>query len=294
MSEKKTEFTIKEDGFHGNLFECQSENNPYPKKILIICSGSDGDFENSKSTAKKISDKGINSLALGYFNIPDGPSILKETPIDYIGEAANYLKSIGYEKIGLWGISMGSIYVLLGASYYPDLINLVIAASPCYFVVQAMDSQKNILYDTSAYSYHHESIPYEPYTENMTMFRNIFESIKHLEPNFSYLYTSLIGHVPKEHIIPFEKMKAHILLFSGKLDSIWPSYEFSNIIVNHLKEINYSYPYEHIICEYGGHLMVPFPTKLDKFFKANRKYKNETEQYRKEHIEKIIETFKTL
>ncbi|ORX48730.1 hypothetical protein BCR32DRAFT_298622, partial [Anaeromyces robustus] len=78
MSEKKTEFTIKEDGFHGNLFECQSENNPYPKKILIICSGSDGDFENSKS----------------YFNIPDGPSILKETPIDYIGEAANYLKSI--------------------------------------------------------------------------------------------------------------------------------------------------------------------------------------------------------
>ena len=287
MDEKKLEFTIKEDGFHGKLFE--NEKNPYKNKILIICSGSDGDFENSKKTAKFFSDNGINSLALGYFNIPDGPSIISKVPIDYVETTSKYLKSIGYDKIGIWGISMGSIYALLSACYYPDLISLVIAASPCYFVVQAMDSKKNILFNSSAYSYKGEDIPYEPYTVKMTMFKNVFQSIINLEPNFSYLYEPLMNRVSEEHIIPVEKMKAHLIIFSGKLDHLWPSTESGELIIKRLKEKNYSYPYEHIIFEYGGHIMTPIPTKLDKFMKANRKYPKEAEEYRKQHLNKLLE-----
>ena len=85
-----------------------------------------------------------------------------------------YLKSIGYEKIGIWGISIGSIYALLSACYFPELISLVIAASPCYFVIQAMDSKKNILFDSSSFSYKGEEIPYEPYTVKMSMLKNGF------------------------------------------------------------------------------------------------------------------------
>ena len=286
--EKKIEFTIKEDGFHGKLFE--SEKNTYPNKILIICSGSDGDFENTKITSKYLSEQGINCLALGYFNIPDGPSVIKKVPIDYVEYASKYLKSKGYEKIGIWGISMGSIYALLSACYYPDLISLVIAASPCYFVVQAMDSKKNILFDSSAYSYKGEDIPYEPYKEKMTMFKNIFQTIIHFEPNFSYLYEPLMGKVSEEHIIPVEKMKAIAIIFSGRLDHLWPSTRSGEMIIERLKEKKYSYPYEHIIFEYGGHIMTPIPTKLDKFMKANRKYPKEAEQYRKEHLNKLLET----
>jgi len=292
MSDKKIEFTIKEDGFHGALFE--SEKNPYPNKILIICSGSDGDFENSKTSAKFFANNGINSLALGYFNIPNGPNTISKVPIEYIENSAKYLKSIGYEKIGLWGISMGSIYVLLGACYYPDLINLVIGASPCYFVVQGMDSKKNISLNNSSYSYKGEDIPYEPYTVKMSMFKNIFQTIIHLEPNFSYLYEPLIGKVKEENIIPVEKMKARVILISGKLDHLWPSTEFGEIIINRLKEKNYSYPYEHIIFEYGGHLMSPIQTKLDKYMKANRKYPKEAEEYRKEHLNKVLEAISSL
>ncbi|KAL6600888.1 acyl-CoA thioester hydrolase C terminal-domain-containing protein [Neocallimastix sp. 'constans'] len=290
MTEKKANFTIKEDGFHGELCESKEEQNQNPNKIIIICSGSDGDFESSKKCSKYLSEQGINTLALGYFNIPDGPKNLNKVPIEFIEKAANYLKSIGYEKIGLWGISMGSIYVLLSACYFPDLISLVIAASPCYFVVQAMDSKKDILFDASAYSYKGKDIPYEPYTVKMSLFKCLFESIKHFEPNFSFLYNDLMGNVSEEHIIPVEKMKAQVLLFSGKLDSIWPSTQSGEIIMERLKEKNYQYPYEHIICEYGGHLMTPCTTKLDKLMKANRKYPKETDQYRKEHLEKLIKT----
>ena len=56
--------------------------------------------------------------------------------------AAKYLKSVGYEKIGAWGISMGSVYVLLNACCYPDLISFVVASSPLYFVFQAINKKK--------------------------------------------------------------------------------------------------------------------------------------------------------
>jgi hypothetical protein len=200
MPDKKNEFRIKEDGFHGELFE--NSNNPYMNKILIICSGSDGDFENTKKSAKFLSDNGINTLALGYFNIPDGPSAIYKVPLEFVEKSAIYLKSIGYERIGIWGISMGSIYALLSGCYFPELISLVIAASPCYFVTQGMDSKKNILLDSSSFSYKGENIPYEPYTVKMSMFKNIFQTIIHLEPNFTYLYEPLMNKVSEEHIIP--------------------------------------------------------------------------------------------
>jgi len=288
MSEKKKQFFIKEDGFHGELFE--NSKNLYMNKILIICSGSDGDFEMTKKSAKFLSDKGINSLAIGYFNIPDGPKAINKVPLEYVEKAAMYLKSIGYEKIGIWGISIGSIYALLSACYFPELISLVIAASPCYFVIQAMDSKKNILFDSSSFSYKGEEIPYEPYTVKMSMLKNLFQTIIHLEPNFSYLYEPLMNKVPEKHIIPVEKMKAHVILFSGKLDHLWPSTQSGEIIINRLKEKKYLYPYEHIIFEYGGHLMTFIETKLDKFMKANRKYSKEAEEYRKTHLNKLLET----
>ena len=97
-TQKKLEFFIKEDGFHGALFE--NSQNINKNKILIICSGSDGDFNNSKISAKFLSDNGINSLALGYFNIPDGPTVINKVPIEYVENAAKYLKLIGYEKYG--------------------------------------------------------------------------------------------------------------------------------------------------------------------------------------------------
>jgi len=259
---------------------------------LIICSGSEGDFELNKNASQNICKNGINTLALGYFNVPGAPNCLNKVPIDYVEKAATYLKSIGYEKIGIWGISMGSIYALTSASYFPDLISLVFAASPNYFVVEGMNSSKNRSLKASIFTYKGEEIPYEPYPIKINVFKKYYHSLLSLEPNFSYLYNDMMGKVAEEHIIPVEKMKARLVLFSGKLDVLWPSNQGAKLIMERLKEKNYAYPYEHIECEYGGHLMVPFPSKLDKFMKANRKYPKETEQYRQNHLNKLIETYK--
>ncbi|KAG4105795.1 alpha/beta-hydrolase [Neocallimastix lanati (nom. inval.)] len=287
---KKTKFTVKEDGFFGELFE--NENIIYKDKVLIVCPGSNGEFEKVKLICKGVSESGITTLGINYFNAPDTPSALCHVPLDYVENAAKYLKSIGFKKIGIWGISMGAVYALLCASYFPDLISLVVAASPMYYVLPAIDSKKNISLEGSAFSYKGEDIPFEPYRQNMTFFRNFFETIKHLEPNLSYLYDPIVGNVPENHIIPVEKMKARVILISGKLDNLWPSTKSGELIMERLKKYNYAYPYEHIICEHGSHLMVPYNFLNDKVFRACRSYPKDNERYRKEHYEKLVETFK--
>ena len=81
-------------------------------------------------------------------------------------------------------------------------------------MVQALDSKKIILFYFSSFSYKGEEIPYEPYAVKMSMFKNIFQTIIHLESNFSYLYEPLMNRVTEDHI--------RIILFSGKLDCLWP------------------------------------------------------------------------
>eukprot|EP00833_Pecoramyces_ruminatium_P013104 jgi/Orpsp1_1/1187136/evm.model.d7180000055675.1 len=286
----KTVFSVKEDGFFGELF--QSEKKIYENKIFIICPSSRGDFESVKIIAKGISECGIDVLGINFYNAPDTPTTISHVPLEYAENAAKYLKSVGYEKIGIWGISMGAVYALLCASYFPDLISLVVAASPMYYVLPAVDSNKNISLEGSAFSYRGKDIPFEPYRQSMTFFKNFYETIKHLEPNLSYLYDPIMGNVPEEHIIPVEKMKARVIIISGKLDNLWPSTQSGELIMKRLKEHHYAYPYEHIICEYGSHLMAPFSVMNDKAFRACRKYPKEQEKYRKEHYDKLVEVFK--
>ncbi|ORX76205.1 hypothetical protein BCR32DRAFT_329466 [Anaeromyces robustus] len=87
-------------------------------------------------------------------------------------------------------------------------------------------------------------------------------------------------------------MKARVLLISGKMDNLWPSTQSGELIIERLKEKNYSYPYEHLIFEHGSHLMVPFDTMNGKIFKAERQYPEDAKKYKKEHMNKLIETFK--
>ncbi|KAL6612023.1 hypothetical protein U3516DRAFT_752844 [Neocallimastix sp. 'constans'] len=121
MAEKQKCLTIKTYSFHNVLFE--TKNNLFTTKLLIICSGSDGNFENIKYNAILLIEKSISALA------------------------------IGYEKIGVWGISLGSICVLSNGCLLPGLITLVITACSCYFVVQGIGSKKKVLFNASSYSY---------------------------------------------------------------------------------------------------------------------------------------------
>jgi len=291
MSSEKTKFTVKEDGFHGELHK--SNNEICPNKAMIVCTGSDGKMELINIMSKFLSENGITALGICFYNAPDTSDTICEVPLEYIEAGAKYLKSIGYEKVGIWGISMGSVYVLLSACYYPDLISFVVAPSPLYFVFEAVDKKKcTLIKGKSAFSYKGKPIPFEPSITNMSFFRFFIDAFKKMEPNFASVYDPLVGRATEEHIIPVERMKASVILISGKMDTLWPSTISGDMIVKRLKDKNYAYPYKHVIFEHGGHYMIPLSIGKEKAFKANRKYPEDNKEYRKEHLKILIDGFK--
>ncbi|ORX75605.1 hypothetical protein BCR32DRAFT_285020 [Anaeromyces robustus] len=263
-------FSVKKDGFYGELFE--PENNRFPGKALILCTGSDGDFNMVRSLSKGLSNNGITVLGLGYFKVKGTPNILTSIPLEYVESAAKYLKSEGFEKIGMWGFSAGSVYALLSGVYFSDLLSLIVVTSPGNYVFQGKD------------------IPYEPIGK-VDPLKIVYLMIRDLEPNFVHVYEPGVTGASESHYIPVEKMKARLLIFSGEMDHCWPSDKASKAIMKRLKENNYSYPYEHISCPYGGHVMTPFPTAMDIITKASRDYPEEEKKYRKQHLEKLLEAF---
>jgi len=279
-------FSVKNDGFYGELFE--PEENLYPNKALILCTGSDGDFNMVRTLSNGLSEYGITVLGLGYFKVKGTPLVLNQIPLEYMERAGNYLKSEGYEKVGIWGFSAGSVYALLSGVKFPDLFSLIIASSPGNYVFEPIIVGMN---KKSIFTYQGQDIPYEPLPKHIDYLRLVYLMIRDLEPNYLDIYEPAVTTASEEHLIPVEKMKARLIMFAGKLDHCWGSVKAGEAIMDRLDSKNYTYPYELVLCEYGGHVMAPFRTSMDILMKANRDYPDEAEQYREEHLHKLLQAF---
>ena len=157
-SKNKT-FRMKTDGFHGELF-CPIQD-AYPGKALICFSGSDGKFELTRRLAAVFQSHGLTVLALAYVMEEGLPDQFYHVPIDTLEAAAKWLHDMGYEKVGLWGISKGAELALTAGSLLPGLANAVVAVAPVSTVCQGFTKKKGItLLPGSSWSFHGEELPY--------------------------------------------------------------------------------------------------------------------------------------
>jgi dienelactone hydrolase len=59
----------------------------------------------------------------------------------------------------------------------------------------------------------------------------------------------------RKALIPVNKIKGPILLFSARDDHMWPSVEMSDMIMRTLRDQEFSYTCEHIAYDTAGHTM---------------------------------------
>ena len=159
-------------------------------------------------------------------------------------------------------------------------ISLVIARVPSYFVSEGLVSKGKMKKPsgTSCWSYRGKEIPFARYNSRSFNLPKIILKEKELH----LISINKEKTVRDEDIIPVEKIKAPILLLSGKNDAVWPSYESCLYIENRLKEKGFEYPVKHIAFEYIGHEMLVSPNPVYKLaFRAERKYKAECKEERK-------------
>ena len=104
------------------------------------------------------------------------------------------------------------------------------------------------------------------------------------------LYIPLVKSPNPTAIIRAEQITGPILLISSKMDTMWPSTEAAEQIMGRLGKKKFSYFYQHLNYDYGGHLFVPTELRLAKFFRGDRgKYKELSREARMDSLTKTLE-----
>lgn len=200
------------------------------------------------------------------------PNQFSKVPLDTLEAAAKRLHDMGYEKVGVWGISKGAELALLAGSLMPGLINAVISVSPMNTVCQGFVKDKGISFiPGSSWSFHGKELPYSAYrTEKFPLGQILWKSIKIGDVTMYDLYEPLVLNPNLDAVIQAEKIEGPVLLISSKMDNMWPSELAAEQIMKRLKEHNFAYDYQHLSYDYGGHMFVPMEFGQTKMFKGDR------------------------
>lgn len=287
---ENTTYRVNTDGFFGELF--RTENDKYPGKALICFSGSDGGIGVTRLLAEVFQKQGLTTLALAYVMEEGLPDRFVKVPIDSLEAAAKRLHDMGYEKVGLWGISKGAELSLLAGSLLPGLVNAVISVAPMSTVCQGFAKEKGISFvPESSWSFHGKPIPYSSFEmEKFPTGHILWESIKIRDITMTDLYVPLVKHPNPDAVIQAEKITGPILLISSKMDNMWPSELAAEQIMKRLREHKFSYLYQHLSYDYGSHLFVPMELRSTKFFKGDRgKNKENGRRDRMDSLTKTLE-----
>lgn len=263
-------YRVKTDGFYGELFRPAEDK--YPGKALICFSGSDGGIELARVLAGVFQSQGLTTLALAYVMEEGLPKQFSKVPIDPLETAAKRLHDMGYEKVGLWGISKGAELALTAGSLLPGLVNAVIAVAPMNTVCQGFTKEKGISFvPGSSWSFHGKEIPYSSYgMEKFPLGQILRKSIRIKDVTMYDLYLPLVQNPNPEAVITVEKITGPILLISSKMDNMWPSELAAKQITKRLQDSEFPYFYQHLSYDYGGHMFVPMEFKQTKLFKGDR------------------------
>lgn len=283
-------FRIKTDGFHGELFRPAQDE--YLGKVLICFGGSDGKFDLARKLAAVFQGRGLTTLALAYVMEEGLPDRFYHVPIDTLEAAARRLHGMGYEKVGLWGISKGAELALTAGSLFPNLVNAVVAVAPMSTVCQGFAKGKGIeLMPGSSWSFHGQEVPYTPFGYDKTPYGSIlWKSLKAREVTMFDLYLPMVKNPVPEAVIRVEDITGPILLISSKLDTMWPSEPAAERIMERLREKNFAYSYRHLSYDYGSHLFVHIELSAAKFFRGDRgKNKEPGRRARMDSLEKTLE-----
>jgi dienelactone hydrolase len=211
---------------------------------VMFLGGSDGGMP--RSDVEPFTAKGYPCFKVGYFGTEHTPSRLEMIPLEYFEKALEVFRiqpGVADKKIIVFGGSKGGELALLLASRYQQ-IQGVIASVPSSVVFQGIGGPLK----TSSWSYEGHPVPFVPYYKS-------FDYSQVVNNQWLDLYRLSLTQTEKveEATIRVEDINGPVLIFSGKADVMWPSSRMGEMIVERLKQKNFSHSYEHIAYENAGH-----------------------------------------
>ena len=262
-------FLIENAGFHGHLFRPFEDG--FSGLSVIVLGGGGVPYKLTLDEAQAFADMGITALAVGYFNVVDAPKTIVNVPIEYVENAARYLYSLGFDNVVVAGISKGAELALTAASLIPE-INGAIAFSPPSRVYMGVGPGISWV-DSSSWTFRGNALPYA--YAPASGIRALMESLRAGELTFRSVYERANSCACEESIIPAEKIHGPILLCASSNDSLWPSEKACEEIAARLDAKGFAFPCKTLVYPYASHILLPFETGYERFFRIGRSHPQE-------------------
>lgn len=217
---------------------------PRRRPAMIVLPGSTGGLPAPAAFPGGLASRGYVVLGLAYFNAEGLPPLLHNIPLEYFATAVDWLKSqteVDPERIGVLGTSRGGeLALLLGASY-PSLFRVIVANVPSSVVWPGLSDDSA----TPAWTLAGKAIPHLP-----AQFNEVDLKVGGRE---RFLRRMQDVEAVRRAEIPVERIRAPLLMFSGKDDQLWPSDLFAERVVTRLQQHTFGYPVEHYSYDNAGH-----------------------------------------
>lgn len=251
-STKLLHIAVRDNGLVGTLVVPNSTKH-YPG--ILRLGGGEGGIQ--LGDAETIASEGYAVFAIAYFGMEGLPGDMQEVPVEYFGKAIEWMKHsiyIDQTKLAVIGISRGSTLALLLPTIYNDF-DAVVALAPSHVIWQSHYLNWDHYAVRSSLNYRGKPLPFVPYDFSNKAATAACNSetaacVKMYE--FSLKQQERV----REALIPVERIRAPVLLLSGKADSMWPSSKMGDLVIQRLTKAKHPYEHRHIAYDNAGHCSI--------------------------------------
>jgi pimeloyl-ACP methyl ester carboxylesterase len=243
------------DEFVGELFYSDNPNN----KTIVLFGGSGAELSIQSPIASLLASHGFNVLSLAYFKEKGLPAQLSGIPLEYFERVFIWLSEnpiTSGKGINLYGVSKGGELALLLASRYP-LIAKVAAFAPHAYCFQGLALFKTV----SSWTLGGKSLPFIHLKARWLLADIIRCFIKNKPFGFTQTYKKALDKAKNKEDarIKIEDSNADLLLFAGKQNNMWNTYDGCIKIIDTLQKRSYRHSFELFVYENAGEPPLPAP-----------------------------------
>ena len=253
-------FTVEKDGFCG-LFSPIADNR---NAAVIILEDGPPDSCLVKTALKWLNRSGVSAMGIGPEKSMKG---VHNWPLENIENAVRFLRSQGYDRVGVIGSSFGSNMALTAAARIPE-ITLTIALTPMDWVYwgifhDKLDGASERPADgESAFTWRGKPLPYMPapykHPDYWNMFRKEGKQRGDMMASLDLHDLAEEKHpVTEAERIPVEKIHGYLILAGAKDDVMWNTCRGISRMKKKLEESECDCSLEVLIYDHCSHFIFP-------------------------------------
>jgi dienelactone hydrolase len=245
---------VREGRLRGTLF---ARDDATSSPGVIVLGGSDGG-ELWAFVAALLAAHGCAALSLAYFAYEDLPKEMVEIPLEYFGEAIEWLRArpeVGAARVGVLGMSRGGEAALLLGASFPD-VAAVVALVPSGVTGNGIGADVSAM-GRSAWTL--GGVPFQ-------VFPPPGDPLTFQEASAAFATGAPFAGAPaitralraagagiEDFAIHVERTRGAIFMMSGEDDQLWASTQLAEVAEKRLQAAAFSYAFEHRRYPSAGH-----------------------------------------